>query len=302
MSRPLCSVVLATYQRAHLLGRSLASYAKQEFDNSQFELVVIDDHSTDNTREMVLDWSLTTKIRTVYLTAAPKLEAWRDCGAILNYGIRATSGQHIILTHPEVIPGRRSVSTCVRWLELFEKERKYRLAHEIGPLGCYACCKPYYLSPRDQEWLDTVPWLVEGALAVREIEGFYDLEQHAHGNPDYTPRAIEAVGNPGYRHTHWLSWVFGGCSRETWKRLGGMLETQKWGAVDVAWMQRRQALGIINHTCLDDETLCIHQNHDDPTRGNVPTPRIEEAWKQELREMNLAPKDLLWPGCDHLGW
>lgn len=36
MSRPLCSVVMATFQRAHLLRRSLECYQRQDFDNDRF--------------------------------------------------------------------------------------------------------------------------------------------------------------------------------------------------------------------------------------------------------------------------
>lgn len=323
MSRPLCSVVLAAYQRAHLLERSLVCYQKQDFDNDRFELIVVDDHSKDGTRELVLDWSSTTKIKATVLTVSPKPAEWVDCGWILNSGIRASAGDHIILTHPEVMPGRRSVAACVERLSEWEEFIKLRddekstwsdrdgfkrycerIASRTGvpgmsPFGLYCAAKPYYLSPRDQERIDTVDWINEGPLAVRKIEGFYDDQP---GNPDYSPRSIESVGHPGAKHSHWLSWVFGGCSRETWKRLGGMLETGKWGSVDVAFVQRRRTLGIINHTCIEDDTLCIHQSHDDPSK-NVVTPRIEELWKKELSGIPLHdPKSMCWPAIDYLAW
>lgn len=298
MPRPTCSVVLATYNRCHLLERSLVCYDRQDFPKDQFELVVIDDHSEDDTQGLVHDYCKAAGIRYTILTTGPKLEDWRDCGAVLNAGIRAASGDHIILTHPEVMPGRKSVSECVRALQNFETSRK------LYPhlTGAYACCKPYYLTPRDQERIDTVDWEGVGPLAVREIQGFYDREQHMMGNLDYTPWSIESVGKEDSPHSHWLSWVFGGCSRETWKRMGGMLETNTWGAVDVAFVQRRKTLGIVNHTCINDATLCVHQNHDKPG-VNVLTPRIEELWKRELSGHPLHDKDsMCWPRVDHLGW
>jgi len=45
------SVILPTYNRAHLLGRAIDSVLKQTY--SEFELVVLDDGSTDNTKELV---------------------------------------------------------------------------------------------------------------------------------------------------------------------------------------------------------------------------------------------------------
>ena len=294
MPRPLCSVVMATYNRCHLLERSLQCYARQDFPMDRFELIVIDDHSEDDTQELVHDFCHDHDMKYTIPTTGPKKEAWRDCGAILNSGIRASTGEHIILTHPEVLPGRKSVATCVEVLQMYESSRRHSQTPDLWT-GCYACCKPYYLSPRDQERIDTVDWLNEGPLAVRKIDGFYEEQP---GHPDYQPRAIESVGTGG-PHTHWLSWVFGGCSRRTWREIGGMLETNTWGAVDVAFVQRRKTLGIVNHTCTDDDTLCVHQNHDDPTK-NVVTPRVEDLWKKELAGVPLHDRAAMM--VDHLGW
>lgn len=283
--RPLVSVVMATYQRAHLLERSLKAYELQQFDNSQMELVVIDDGSTDGTFHRIQQWSELTGVESVVLSPFPKKEGWRDCGAILNYGIRVSQGKHIILTHPEVIPGKKSLALCVEALE----SRRHT----------YACCRVYYLSPRDQGRLDTVDWLGKGNLAVREIEDFYDEDLTV--APDFTHRATDVVAQPGSRLATWESWVFGGMSRETWKEWGGMMETAKWGSVDVAFMQRRRALGITNHTCPEDDSVVIHQNHDSP--NDTPTPRIEEEWKKELRGIDfMNPAKLRYPQINHLYW
>lgn len=293
MSRPVCSVVMASFNRAPLLERSLDCYAKQEFDNTEFELVVIDDHSQDDTYDLVMDWSSSTKIKTTVLIPSPKTSGWRDCGAVLNYGIRASSGQYILLTHPEVMPGRKSVTDCVNRLKWFEVNER----NVAG--GLYACCKVYYLSPQDQKRIDSVDWQSDGALTVRDIEGFYTDDKNGH--PDYRHEVTDKVATPGFRYPTWESWVFGGCSRETWKYLGGMLETQAWGSVDVAFMQRRRALGIPNFTCPNDNTIVIHQNHDGP--GNTPTPRVEAEWRKELNSMDfMNPAVLKYPHVDYLGW
>jgi hypothetical protein len=310
MSRPLCSVVLATFNRAHLLRRSLECYARQSFPRDEFELVVIDDHSTDGTRELVLDWSATTKISAVVVTTSPKPGYWVDCGHCLNAGIRAATGQHVLLTHPEVMPGRMSVQRLVRHLGSFEDTRSggaidRAIVHD-GPLplrkghpiGLYAACKVYYLSPRDQELIDTVPWQDEGNLALRKIAGFYD--EDANGNPDYTHAVTDQVATLGFRIQTWDSWVFGGCSRQTWKLLGGMLESQRWGSVDVLWNDRRKKLGMAEWTCPDDDSICAHQNHDGPL--DVKTPRDEDAWKDECSTFDHRSEALTYPAVDNLGW
>jgi hypothetical protein len=294
---------MATYNRAHLLARSLACYEKQYFPNEQFEIIVIDDHSTDGTRELVLKWSKDTGIRATVMTAAPKPGEWTDCGWIINAGIRASNGKHVVITHPECLPGRLSVAACVSALEEFESKR-----HMNKAMGLYACCKPYYMSQRDQSLLDTVLWASEGPLAVRKIPGFYDNSPDITDRPlEYTPQVIEKIGTPGYDKTPsgangkvWHSWVFGGCSRETWKRLGGMLETSCWGSVDLAFLSRRAALGISNHTCIEDDTIAVHQNHNSP--NDVPTPRDMDAAHEEAGKFSYSVRDLVYPVVDNLGW
>lgn len=289
---------MATYNRAHLLVRSLKSYAAQEFDNKEMELVVIDDGGDDGTDKILDMFSRRAGVRTVYLRPMPKEPgSWRDCGAVLNYGIRASAGRHIILTHPEVMPGRASVRKCVEVLEDYEKANQTNRARG-SVVGQYASCKVYYMGRHDQEKIDTVPWPEEGNTAVRQISGFYTDDPN--GNPDYRHEVTDLVGKPGFRIKTWESWVFGGCSRETWRRLGGMVETSKWGSVDIAFHSRRHALGIGNWTCPDDDSIVVHQNHDGP--GDVQTPRDMAAWQQELRDFPRTPSELCFPKIDNLGW
>lgn len=50
--KPLVSIILPTYNRAHLLERAINSVLKQEYEN--WELIIIDDGSTDNTKDVLL--------------------------------------------------------------------------------------------------------------------------------------------------------------------------------------------------------------------------------------------------------
>ena len=51
MVQPLFSVVIPTYNRAVLLKRALESLVNQTYKN--FEVIICDDGSTDNTKEVV---------------------------------------------------------------------------------------------------------------------------------------------------------------------------------------------------------------------------------------------------------
>lgn len=54
MSEPLFSIVLPTYNRAHMLPGALATVAGQTFGD--YEVLIVDDGSVDETPEMIKDW------------------------------------------------------------------------------------------------------------------------------------------------------------------------------------------------------------------------------------------------------
>lgn len=55
MKEPFFSIILPTYNRANHLDKAIGSVLNQMFGN--FELIIVDDGSTDNTREVVERWS-----------------------------------------------------------------------------------------------------------------------------------------------------------------------------------------------------------------------------------------------------
>jgi glycosyltransferase involved in cell wall biosynthesis len=243
----MLSIVMVTYNRAHLLERSLQVYAAQPYKD--FELIVVDDDSTDNTQELLKEYARQMDIKSIIVRKRPGL--WRDCARNINLGLRAAKGDFVVATHPEVIPG---------WLTLEHTAAAAR--DEV-----YVASKIYYLSRSEQERLDTVAWR-ENPLAVRELEGFY-TSPSINGMPEYSHAAMDS-------HTEWQSWVFGGMSRNTWRRIGGMTEFDDWGVIDMDFQMRRYLLNIKTETLMNENTICIHQNHDNPEK-DVLTPRDVEA-------------------------
>lgn len=83
---PLVSVIIPTYNRAALLGRAVESVLKQTFQD--FEAIVVDDASTDNTQGTIEKYS---NRRLIYLRHAIN----KGGGAARNTGIMAAGGDFI---------------------------------------------------------------------------------------------------------------------------------------------------------------------------------------------------------------
>ncbi len=66
MNAPRLSVLICTFDRAFWLQEALDSLVKQDLPADQFEVVVVDDGSTDNTRETVAGFESRLCIRYVY--------------------------------------------------------------------------------------------------------------------------------------------------------------------------------------------------------------------------------------------
>ena len=79
------SVVVPTYNSARFLGKALQSVLDQSFQD--WELIVVDDGSTDNTREVVAAFQ-DRRIRYVY-------QENRGAAAALNAGVRSARGAYI---------------------------------------------------------------------------------------------------------------------------------------------------------------------------------------------------------------
>jgi glycosyltransferase involved in cell wall biosynthesis len=81
---PLVSAIIATYNRAHIVGEAIESILQQTYPN--VELIVVDDGSTDRTQEKLEGYG--ARIRVVYQKNAGPAAAW-------NAGIRASRGDII---------------------------------------------------------------------------------------------------------------------------------------------------------------------------------------------------------------
>jgi glycosyltransferase involved in cell wall biosynthesis len=87
MTEPFFSVIIPTYNRANLLSKAIGSVIAQTFQN--WELILVDDGSTDNTKETVMGYTKNDS-RIIYL-----FQQNAERCAARNNGIRSATGKYI---------------------------------------------------------------------------------------------------------------------------------------------------------------------------------------------------------------
>lgn len=85
MEAPFFSIIIPTYNRAHLVVQTIDSVVKQNFND--YEIIIVDDGSTDNSEEVIKNLNVA---RLTYYQR-PNLER----GAARNFGIDKSRGKYI---------------------------------------------------------------------------------------------------------------------------------------------------------------------------------------------------------------
>jgi GT2 family glycosyltransferase len=174
-ARPFVSVVVPTWNRASLLGDCLASLRSQSYPLDRFEILVVDDGSTDGTADLVraLDDGRAPRVRFLE-------QSHGGPNAARNAGIAAAQGDPICLVDDDV-------EAPAPWLEALVEGA---LRHpEAGCLGGPVRLRFEATPPRICEMES---WIWEAALDYGPSERA--VEQVNSTNMAVRRSAIEAVG------------------------------------------------------------------------------------------------------------
>ena len=157
------SVVVATYNRAHLLAGTLEALAAQEVPASlTWEIVVVDNNSTDSTPRIVEDF-----LRTSPLPVRYALEPAQGTNHARNRGVGESTGTIIAFTDDDVVPARNWVRSIVAGMSRW------------GADGIGGRILPQWLA-RPPAWLERDRHLWE-ALALRDAPTPAELRLTAAG-------------------------------------------------------------------------------------------------------------------------
>lgn len=99
------SVIIPTYNRNKLLIKCLENLENQSYDKNKFEVIVVDDGSNDNTKEVVQSFLKRTKLNLKFFSQNHK-----GPGAARNLAISKSKGQYILITNDDTYPSRKWIS------------------------------------------------------------------------------------------------------------------------------------------------------------------------------------------------
>ena len=106
---PTFSIILPTYNRAYILWKTIQSIQNQEYND--WELIIVDDGSTDDTKKLVAEFQRDTRIQYIY-------QENKRPPAARNNGMEHTTGKIITYVDSDDMPYPKYLSVA---LDFFEK-------------------------------------------------------------------------------------------------------------------------------------------------------------------------------------
>ena len=232
------SVVLTTYNAPEWLEKVLWGYASQTY--REFEVVIADDGSTDETRQRIERVREQTGLRLRHVWHAD--DGFRKC-AILNRAIRAANGDYLIFSDGDCVPRCDFVA------------QHHRLAEPGRFLSGGYYKLPLALSER------------LSAEAIRDQRAFQLRWLRAAGLP-WSPRWLRLLVSERQAavlnrltttRATWNGNNASGWAEDIW-RVGGFDERMRYGGLDRELGERLENVGVRGKQ-IRFHAICLHLDH-----------------------------------------
>lgn len=171
MNNPLVSIIIPTYNRAHLISETLESVLAQTYEN--WECIIVDDGSTDHSKVVIGEF-LKRDLRFQYYDR-PK-DRPKGANACRNYGFENSEGEYIMFLDSDdtldffcVLERVRVITKDINIDLLIRDSSKF-----IGKERIYKSINQDPERPVVEEYLKMflryqIPWQTMGAFYKREI-------------------------------------------------------------------------------------------------------------------------------------
>lgn len=108
----MVSIIIPSYNRSNLIELTLKSLVEQDYDHTKFEIVVVDNASTDNTADVVKKWVALYPDLIKY-----EYESRQGSHYARNGVVRNVNGDLLYFTDDDMIADKRMLSSLVRVME-----------------------------------------------------------------------------------------------------------------------------------------------------------------------------------------
>lgn len=111
------SVLIAARNEEENIGRTIESILNQDFPKDKLELIIVDDHSTDRTAEIVRSYT-DERVKLLQLSIGDKLNSYKKYA--ITKAIEMSSGNIIVTTDADCRMGRKWLKTVIRYMEIHD--------------------------------------------------------------------------------------------------------------------------------------------------------------------------------------
>ncbi|MGM8362775.1 glycosyltransferase family 2 protein [Flavobacterium sp. ARAG 55.4] len=136
MNNPLVSIIIPTYNRAHLIGETLDSVLAQTYEN--WECIIVDDGSTDNTEAFVEEYKKKDARFSYYHRPTDRLKGGNGCR---NYALENSKGKFIQFLDSDDLISSNKIEVQVKQL----------LRHDANTITICRW-KPYCNFKEENDW------------------------------------------------------------------------------------------------------------------------------------------------------
>jgi GT2 family glycosyltransferase/radical SAM superfamily enzyme YgiQ (UPF0313 family)/tetratricopeptide (TPR) repeat protein len=119
-SSPLISVVIPTYNRREILRKTLFGLASQTVSPDLFEVIVVDDGSSDDTMAMLQKWKAPFQLRAF-------TQSHGGPNVARNFGLQQAKSWIVLLTGDDMVPGPSFLEGHLKFHKQHEDERQAML-------------------------------------------------------------------------------------------------------------------------------------------------------------------------------
>lgn len=174
----LISIVVPTYNRADLIEKTIHSVLEQTYFN--FELIIVDDGSTDNTQSVVNPYLVDDRIQYHKIKNSER-------GAARNFGVKKSSGSYITFLDSDDIFLPWHLETAAEKIKLAENPPAFHLSYEMLHPDGRVDSVPSLPSPVNDKLLEGNFLSCMGVFLRRDIaqKNPFDEDRQLSGSEDY---------------------------------------------------------------------------------------------------------------------